>query len=125
MLRTIAYIFGIIMVGTGFLGFVPSLATDGYLLGLFHINFIHNIVHIATGVVALICGWEGFKASRVFFQVFGLIYGLVALLGFYYGSEPILGIVANNMADNLLHVGVSALSLYLGFGNSFNEMKNS
>ena len=58
----------------------------------------------------------GEKASRVFFQAFGVIYGLVAVLGFFYGDAPLLGIVANNAADSVLHVVIAVVALYLGFG---------
>jgi hypothetical protein len=57
------------------------------------------------------------RASRCpgCFQGLGVVYGLVAVLGFFYGSEPILGILANNRADAWLHLGIAAVSLYLGF----------
>ena len=43
-------------------------------------------------------------------------HGLVAVLGFYYGDAPLLGIVANNAADSALHVVIAVIALYLGFG---------
>lgn len=115
MLKTSAIIFGIVMLAVGILGFVPQAIPGDMLLGIFHINLIHNIIHIATGAVAILCGLAGWYPSRVFFQVFGVIYALVAILGFYYMDRPILGLVANNMADNILHVVIAAISLYLGF----------
>jgi len=45
-----------------------------------------------------------------------VIYGLVAVLGFFYGDAPLLGIVANNAADSVLHVVIAVVALYLGFG---------
>jgi hypothetical protein len=45
-----------------------------------------------------------------------VIYGLVAVLGFYYGDQPLLGIVSNNTADSVLHVVIAVVALYLGFG---------
>jgi hypothetical protein len=67
-------------------------------------------------MVAIIAGVSGEKASQIFFQVFGVIYGLVAVLGFYYGDQPLLGIVANSSADSVLHVVIAIVALYLGFG---------
>lgn len=116
MLKTFAIIFGIIMVLVGILGFFPEASPHGMLLGIFHVNPAHNIIHIITGIVSILCGISGSTASRIFFQVFGIIYGLVAILGFYYGNSPILGIIANNMADNILHTVIAVVSLYLGFG---------
>lgn len=115
MLKTIAIIFGVIMLAVGVLGFIPQANPNGLLLGIFHVNFIHNLIHIATGIVAILSGLSSEYASRVYFQVFGVIYALVALLGFYYGEQPILGIIANNTADNFLHTAIALISLYLGF----------
>lgn len=115
MLKTIAIIFGIIMVIVGALGFVPEANPNGRLLGVFHVNLEHNLIHIATGIVSIICGLVSEHASRLFFQIFGIIYGLVALLGLYYGDRPILGLVANNMADVVLHFIIAIFALYLGF----------
>jgi hypothetical protein len=116
MLKTIAIIFGVIMLGIGVLGFFPQFTPRDMLLGIFHVNNIHNLIHIATGVVAILCGLYSFPASRVYFQAFGIIYGVVAILGFFYGDRPILGLIANNMADTWLHVAIAAIALYLGFG---------
>ncbi len=115
-MKTIAVIFGLIMLAVGALGFVPQATPEGYLLGIFHINLEHNLVHLLTGAISLICGLTSFNAARTFFQIFGIVYGIVAVLGFYYGNAPIFGILANNMADTWLHVAIAAVSLWLGFG---------
>ena len=99
----------------GILGFVPALNPDGKLLGLFAVNGMHNIIHLATGVVALIVGYAGDSASKIFFQIFGVIYALVAVLGFVQGDQMLLGMVSNNAADTWLHVAIALVALYLGF----------
>ena len=114
-LKKIAIIFGIVFVAVGILGFVPALNPDGKLLGLFAVNGTHNIIHLATGVVALIVGYAGDSASKIFFQIFGVIYALVAVLGFVQGDQMLLGMVSNNAADTWLHVVIALVALYLGF----------
>jgi hypothetical protein len=109
-------IFGVVFVVVGALGWVPAVNPGGKLLGIFDVNPAHNFVHLATGVVAIIAGVVSEKGSRIFFQVFGVIYGLVAALGFFSGDQPLLGIVANNAADSVLHVVIAVVALYLGFG---------
>jgi Domain of unknown function (DUF4383) len=86
------------------------------LLGLFHVNTAHNIVHLASGIVFLLCGMAGPGPSRTFFKIFGIVYALVAVLGFVKGNGLLLGMVANNMADVWLHVVLALAMLYLGFG---------
>lgn len=115
MLKTFAIVFGIALVLVGILGFVPSVTPNGHLLGLFHVNALHNLIHLLSGFAALWCGFSSRYHSRLYFQIFGVIYALVAVLGFFYGYEPIFGIIANNIADAWLHVAIAAGALFLGF----------
>jgi len=110
-----AQMFGVAFLTVGILGSVPFAAPNGMLLGIFHVNTAHNIVHILSGVVALACAAQGYQASKLYFQIFGVVYGLVAILGVFAGDSHILGLIANNPADVGLHVVISAAALYLGF----------
>jgi len=62
-------VLGVVFVVVGVLGFVPginqmhgmddpNLAVQGpghgYLLGLFHVNVLHNLVHIVFGVLGIL-----------------------------------------------------------------------
>ena len=118
MLKPAAIIFGLFFIVAGIGGFVPSLAPDGMLFGIFMVGPVHNVIHLASGAVALICGFAGAGASRKYFQIFGIVYLLVALLGFYYGNQALLGMVEHNQADIWLHIGIAAVSLLLGFSTS-------
>lgn len=121
MLANIAKVFGAVLLLVGILGFVPAFTPDGHLLGIFHVNAFHNIIHVLSGVVALAAGFSSYSASKIYFQVFGVIYGLVAVLGVFYGDNPILGLIAHNMADLILHIVIAAAALTLGFGNVVKE----
>jgi hypothetical protein len=122
MLRLAAKVFGAVFLLIGVLGFVPALNPDGNLLGIFHVNALHNVVHLASGLVALIAGFAATdRYAKVYFQVFGVVYALVAVLGFVYGDNNILGLVASNMADTLLHVVIAIATLTLGFTNIANK----
>ena len=119
MIKTLSIIFGVVFLAVGVLGFVPGITTsDGHLLGLFHVNTLHNVVHLLSGAVALYAGMTSGEAARWYFRVFGVVYAAVAALGFVYGDNAILGLVANNMPDTLLHVVIAAVALVLGFGVS-------
>lgn len=121
MVKAAAILFGIVFLVVGALGFVPSVTPPmadgdgGMLLNLFHVNTAHNIVHLASGAVFLLCGLAGAGPSRTFFRIFGVVYALVAILGFMKGDGLILNMVANNMADVWLHVVLAASMLFLGF----------
>jgi hypothetical protein len=115
MLKKIAVAFGVIFVVVGVLGYVPAFVTDGRLLGLFEVNSLHNLVHLVTGIIAIVAGVSSERTSRMFFRIFGVIYALVALLGIYSGNEPLLGLIANNYAGVGLHAVIAVVALYLGF----------
>lgn len=116
MLKTAAIIFGIFFVAAGIAGFTPALAPNGMLFGLFMVDAVHNCVHLASGIAALMAAFAGAGAARKYFQIFGVVYLLVALIGFAYGNTPLLGIMAHNKADIGLHIVIAAVSLFLGFG---------
>lgn len=122
-IKRIAIIFGVIFVVVGILGFVPGVTSfmpdeeHGRLFGAFAVDTLHNLVHIATGVVAIACGIASDTASRNYFKIFGVIYAVVAVLGFFYGKAPLLGLMANNVADAVLHTAIAAVALFLGFGH--------
>src|SRR3954462_9233961 len=116
MAKTMAVLFGVILLVVGILGFVPGITKDEMLLGIFHVNAAHNVVHLLSGAVALFCGMTSFGASRMYFRIFGLVYAAVAVLGFMAGGDTLLlGLISNNMAVTWLHVAIAAVSLILGF----------
>jgi hypothetical protein len=116
MLKTAAIVFGIAFILVGILGFVPAATPDGMLLGTFHVNAAHNVVHLFSGAVALWAGFTSIAASRLYFRIFGIVYALVAALGFAAGDSMLLGLVTNNAADTWLHVVIAVAALVLGFG---------
>ena len=93
------------------------VAIWGFIAGdrvlIFHVNTAHNLVHMISGVVALACGFAGYKPARTFCLVFGAVYGLVAVLGFA-GVPQVIELLHLNTADNWLHAGLAAVFLLAG-----------
>lgn len=116
MLKKAAITFGIVFIVIGVLGFVPAATPNGMLLGVFHVNAAHNVVHLLSGAVALWAGYTSVAASRLYFRIFGVVYALVAVLGFVVDDGMILGLITNNTADTWLHVAIAVVALALGFG---------
>jgi hypothetical protein len=105
--------FGIILLAVGILGFIPGVVTTNYLLlGIFQVDAMHNVIHIVSGVIG-IASAASFKGSKLYFKIFGIVYGIVTILGFI-GGGMVLGMMMN-MADNILHLAITAFSLYYGF----------
>lgn len=122
MYKTIAYIYGVVFFVLGILGFIPAFTHDGLFLNLFHVNAVNNVVYIITGVLGFLaasgfckesCGWW---TERAFFQVFGVVYTALALLGFGSGGAfPVLWVLANSIADSVGYIIASVIALYLGY----------
>ncbi|MBI5645176.1 DUF4383 domain-containing protein [Candidatus Kaiserbacteria bacterium] len=113
-MNTIAWVFGVVLTVVGVLGFVPGITNDGMILGIFQTDMLHNVIHLATGIVAILAAMAG-SYVRLYFQVFGVVYALVAVVGFVQGST-VLGLIGVNMADNVLHLAIAVAALWVGFG---------
>lgn len=112
MFRFIAILFGIALIFAGVAGFMPALTTNGALFGIFEVDMLHNIVHIATGVLAIMAA-TSLRTTKLFFLIFGIIYTVIAILGFVRDGD--LFLMHANMADNFLNLGIGLFSMYLAY----------
>ena len=122
MAKTFGMLFGIVFLAVGILGFVPGVTTTGpdgmpMLLNIFMVNTAHSIVHIASGAVFLFASMAGAGAARLWFKIFGLVYAVVAVLGFMTPNGMLLNMISNNPADTYLHVVLAAAMLLIGFAS--------
>ena len=110
--KTAAIVFGIVFLAVGLLGFVsnPIVGPDG----LFLTNNLHNIIHLASGVLLLVGAYTGLGSSLAL-KIVGIVYGLVALCGFFMVMDNMMLGVAINEADKWLHVVLAAAILAAGF----------
>lgn len=111
--RTIALAFGVTFIVVAVLGFFPNSLVSPH--GLFAVNLAHNLVHLATGL-AFVAGAVVFigREDRVT-KVIGLLYLLVAVLGFFTRGDMLLGVVHINQADRWLHLGLAIVILAAGY----------
>ena len=113
-----ALVFGAVYVLIGVAGFFVTgfddFAAKDYSeeLLIFPVNPLHNIVHIAVGAL-----WLGASArhgsAKSVNMLIGVVYGLVAILGFA-GALKFLAIEDAGSADNFLHLATALLALYFG-----------
>lgn len=110
-----ATVLGAALLLVGLLGFAPGLAPNGNLLGIFAIDPLHNIIHVLSGVVGLAVAFTAKGVySRWYALIFGVVYGLVTVVGFIQGTT-VLGLIHVNLADNLLHTLITLASLAVFF----------
>src|SRR5688572_394959 len=87
---------GLALLLAGIFGFIADASFDtgddlqgGSFLG-FEVNAIHNLIHLASGLV-LLAASRGRALARSVAIGFGLVYGLVAVIGLIDGSD-VLGL---------------------------------
>src|SRR5687768_11298670 len=114
MAKTFAMVLGGVLLLIGILGYVMN-PTGGHLLGIFAVNGTHNAIHVVSGIAGIAAALMGW--SRLYCQAFGVIYLLVAVLGFVATDSGgmLLGLLHNNMADNFLHLAIGGASAFVGF----------
>lgn len=125
--RYFAVAMGVVFLVVGILGFVPALVSPieggpplnveqgyGLLLGLFPVNVVHNLLHLAFGIWGVVA-WKTFSASRVYARSVAVIYAVVAVMGLLpvlsttFGLAPLFG------HDIWLHAVIAIVSAYFGF----------
>ena len=115
-----ALIFGIVFLLVGLLGlFVDNgmsmdadMETAGRLLGLFPVNLLHNLVHLAFGAWGIAAS-RGFAASRTYGRAGAIIYGALVLIAFV--SPNLFGLVPIGGNDIWLHVLLAIGLAWIGF----------
>ncbi|HEX8033318.1 MAG TPA: DUF4383 domain-containing protein [Ktedonobacterales bacterium] len=113
--KTYALILGAVLTLIGILGFIPGLAPGGNLLGIFAIDGAHNIVHLLSGIIGIAAGLSPYaRYARWYALAFGIVYGLVTIIGFIQGNT-VLGLFVINTADNILHLLIAVASLAVYF----------
>ncbi len=125
-----AYAVGLVLVAAGLIGFAydgsfdTGQGIDGdKVLGILEVNGIHNIVHIASGLLLLLVAPKRVTA-RYGVIAFGLVYALVTLIGLIDG-EDVLGLLPVNPADNILHIALTLLALLAGFASPADDARHA
>ena len=125
--RKLAFIYAGIFFFTVIIGYIPFLNPHGQLLGMFDIDPIDDVLHLASAAWALLAGWYSVGWTLFYFRVFGILYcldGLMGLLlGFTYLDLGFLGYEGHNgipvfterIFTNLPHVAAGGFAVYVGF----------
>ena len=109
--------FGIFYLAIGVLGFIPGITAastqpgQGLLLGVFAVNALHNVVHLAVGAVL---AWAGMSTAAAV-TVNKLLAPVFLILVVTSFVAPVAEGVAINLPDSLLHLLSAALTGYAGY----------
>jgi len=116
--KKLSLLFGVVFIAVGLLGFVSNPIIGLSENAIFHADTMHNIVHIVSGVLFLLVALAAPASSRRFLFLFGIVYCLIGILGFFTmgtaGMGEVLGFLHVNGADNYLHVGLGLIIFIAG-----------
>ena len=108
--KTGALILGVVFVLVGLAGFFPNPLVGPE--GFFVTNPMHDYIHIGSGVVLVLAALTAFAKPGLL--LVGVIYAVIAVLGFVMPEEMMLGMIQMNQNDRYLHVGLAVVLLAAG-----------
>ena len=126
--RYFALAIGIVFLLIGVMGFIPnlvqlppatapSLTVDtgyGYLLGLFPVNILHNIIHLAVGIAGIVA-FRSDGGARLFARFFAASYLALAFLGVFPALNTLFGFVPIFGGNVWFNGLTAAIAAYFGF----------
>jgi hypothetical protein len=120
IVQRVAQIFGVVFILVALLGFLTpggtSMEADvheaPHLLGLFPVNLLPNLVHLAFGVWGLLAS-RTFSGAKTYAQVGGVAYLALAVLGLI--TPDTFGLIPIGGHDVWLHAVLGIALAYFGF----------
>jgi hypothetical protein len=126
--RLFALGIGIVYLLVGIVAFIPALYTSppagtphvnvtasyGYLLGLFPVNALHDVVHLLVGIAGIAAAAR-LSSARLYCMTLFLVYGLLTFLGFIPTADTLWGLVPIFGNDTWLHAATAIAAGYFGF----------
>jgi hypothetical protein len=119
ILFTLVGLMGLLGIGVTPMTHGPDVAVDtqhGMLLGLFPVNILHNIVHLASGIWGLATYYRR-DGERVFAKGLAVIYAVFAVMGLFPGLNTMFGLVPMYGHDIWLHGLTAAVAAYFGWAD--------
>lgn len=119
-----AQIFGAIYLLVGIIGFIPPLLVGsvpgavgpftGFLIGLFVVNWFHNLAHLLIGAAGL-ATYRSPAGASAYALALGVAYTALFVLGLIFGLRLLGGLLPLNGWDHALHL----LTALIAFGAYF------
>lgn len=127
-IQRFAGVIGAIFLFVGVLGFIPTFVSSapvdglgltvqtgfGYLLGLFAINVLHNLVHLGIGFWGLAASRSTID-SMSFARGLAVFYGALTIMGLIPGLNTTLGFIPLFGHDVWLHAETAMIAAYFGY----------
>ena len=108
------------------IGYVPAFEdAQGNLFGLFKLDLYDDSLHLASGLWAGIAAWLSRRAAANYFKLFGPLYFLDGVFGFFTGSGYLDGGIflygpldlplETRFFANLPHLLIGGIAIWVGY----------
>jgi hypothetical protein len=126
LLQKIAWMFSAGFIFVVLLGYMPGVKDEqGLMFGLFKIDPIDDILHLASGAWAAFAAWRAARYAIFYFKWFGSAYLLDGIIGSITGKGLLdftvfmqgTGIIdlGTRIAANIPHILIGGSAVFIGF----------
>lgn len=125
-IQAFAWVYAALFLFVVILGYIPGVTdAQGLMFGLFKIDLIDDILHLASALWAGWAAWHSLRAAVFYFKAFGILYFLDGIVGVLTGEGYLdLGVflagagipdMATRVAANIPHIVLGAVAMIIGF----------
>lgn len=125
-IQKLAVAYFVMFMGVVALDFIPGFKDEqGYLFGLFALDFYDHGLHVFSGLWALIAGLVSHVQAVRYFKIFGTVYFFDGVVGCLLGNAYLdLGIFLYGPTDwspvvkvlaSLPHIAIGGVAMFIGF----------
>lgn len=125
--KRFAMIAGIVYLLVGIAGFFPALLTapdpayhvtvmalHGDLFGLFPVNIVHTLVHLAIGAWGVMAARSD-DAAVTYARSLAIIFAVLAVMGLFPRLDTVFGLIPLYSHGIWLHAATAAIAAYFGW----------
>lgn len=128
LVRKLAGAVAVVFLLAGIAGFIPGITTHyddltfaghgsgAQLFGVFQVSILHNLVHLAFGVVGLLMA-RTVPGARLFLIGGGAVYLVLWLYGLVVDHRSGANFLPVDSADDWLHLGLGLGMIVLGLAS--------
>jgi len=114
MTKKLTVTFGWIFVALGVLGLISNPLIGNAPGALLAADTARTVVNFLSGIIFLWVAYGASHSSKKTLKIFGIVYLLIAIFGFFSSSGSVLGLIATNTADNWLALIFALACLWVG-----------
>ena len=125
-IQNLAWLYAAMFFVLGSLRYIPFINDEnGVTLGIFSLQWYDDLLHYASGAWAAVAAWRSFKASEFYFKLFGIIYGMDGVMGFFLGQGYLDGGIflkgytpldwGFKFFANIPHIAIGGTAVFIGF----------